>query len=300
MGNAIDILVTGGSGQVGAGLRAVDWPTNVVLHAPTRAQLDLTDPASIRRAFGSRKFDAVINAGAWTAVDKAEAHAADAFLVNGAAPAVLADLTRESRIPLVQISTDYVFNGAKAAPYDETDAVAPLGVYGASKLAGELAVRTGNSRSVVLRTAWVVSASGNNFIKTMLQLARTRPTLQIVDDQQGCPTAARDIAEVLRTVTMRLVSDPQAPTGIFHFVNAGATTWAGLAREVFAHSARLGGPVADVAGISTSDYPTAAARPANSRLSTSKLANAYGLEARPWRTAVSEIVSDLLTNGTVQ
>lgn len=293
MADPIHILVTGGAGQVGQELAAAAWPDNVVLHTPTRADLDLASIDSVRAAFAKTPFSAVINSGAYTAVDKAEADVAAAFAANAMGPAVLAEVTREAGIPLIQVSTDYVFDGSDDGFYAENDPVGPLGVYGASKLAGELGVRSGNPRSVVLRTAWVLSVHRANFLKTMLRLAADRPLLRVVDDQHGCPTSARDIAAALRTITLRMIEDDQAPVGVFHFVNAGETTWAGLAREVFALSAASGGPSAAVEGITTADYPTPARRPANSRLATSKLTRDYGVAPRAWQDAVAEIVAEL-------
>ncbi|MNH73609.1 dTDP-4-dehydrorhamnose reductase [compost metagenome] len=293
MADPIHILVTGGAGQVGQELAAAAWPDNVVLHTPTRADLDLASIDSVRAAFAKTPFAAVINSGAYTAVDKAEADVAAAFAANAMGPAVLAEVTREAGIPLIQVSTDYVFDGSDDGFYAENDPVGPLGVYGASKLAGELGVRSGNPRSVVLRTAWVLSVHRANFLKTMLRLAADRPLLRVVDDQHGCPTSARDIAAALRTITLRMIEDDQAPVGVFHFVNAGETTWAGLAREVFALSAASGGPSAAVEGITTADYPTPARRPANSRLATSKLTRDYGVAPRAWQDAVAEIVAEL-------
>lgn len=287
------ILVTGGSGQVGRELLAHAWPADVVVHAPDRSALDLTDEGSVRAAFTERAYAAVINAAAWTDVDGAEAAVASAFVANAMGPAVLAEVAREAGVPLVQVSTDYVFDGGADRPYVEDDAVAPLNVYGASKLAGELAVRAGQPRSVILRTAWVVSAHRSNFLKTMLRLAATRERLGVVADQHGSPTSARDIADALAVITLRLIEDPQAPTGVYHFVNAGETTWAGLAREIFACSAARGGPSAEVDSITADQYPTAARRPANSRLSTARLARDYGIRPRDWRQGVAEIVDEL-------
>lgn len=293
MADPIHILVTGGAGQVGLELAAAAWPENAVLHTPTRADLDLASINSVRAAFAKTPFAAVINSGAYTAVDKAEADVAAAFAANAMGPAVLAEVTREAGIPLIQVSTDYVFDGSDDGFYAENDPVGPLGVYGASKLAGELAVRSGNPRSVVLRTAWVLSVHRANFLKTMLRLAADRPLLRVVDDQHGCPTSARDIAAALKTITLRMIEDDQAPVGVFHFVNAGETSWAGLAREVFALSAASGGPSAAVEGITTADYPTPARRPANSRLATRKLTRDYGVAPRAWQDAVAEIVAEL-------
>lgn len=293
MPDPLQILITGGAGQVGLELQAADWPSHVRLHAPPRTELDLGDIGSVRAAFAVTPFAAVINCGAWTAVDKAETNVASAFAANAMGPAVLADVTRKSGVPLVQVSTDYVFDGSKPTPYQETDPVGPLGVYGASKLAGEFAALTGNPRCVVLRTAWVLSAHRSNFLKTMLRLAAERPGLRVVEDQNGCPTAARDIAAALKTISLNMIANSDAPTGVYHFVNAGETSWAGLARAIFASSDRTGGPSATVAGISSAEYPTPARRPANSRLCADKLTRDYAIVARPWQDAVDEIVSEL-------
>lgn len=290
----IHLLVTGGAGQVGLELGAATWPDNVIVHRPDRLSLDLTDPESIRRVFAATPFAAVINAGAYTAVDRAESDLTTAFAANAMAPAVLAELTARAGIPLVQISTDYVFDGAGEAPYVETDPVGPLGVYGASKLAGELAVRTGNPRSVVIRTAWVQSPHRANFVKTMLRLADEQPRLRVVDDQFGCPTTAADIAAAVRQITLRLLDDPDAPTGVYHFVNGGSTSWAGLATMVMEESRLRGGPSVPVEPISTAEYPTPARRPANSRLSTDKIIRDFGVVPRDWSLAVAEVVQTLV------
>lgn len=291
---AVDILITGGAGQVGLELARAEWPAHVRLHLPTRDQLDLGDADAVRAAFAGTPFRAVINSGAYTAVDKAETEVASAFAANALGPAILAEVTKAAGIPLIQVSTDYVFDGSGERDYAETDPVGPLGVYGASKLAGEVAVTTGNPRSVVMRTAWVLSPHRANFLKTMLRLAADRPALRVVEDQEGCPTSARDIAEALKTITLRLIDDPDAPTGVYHFVNAGSTTWAGLAREIMALSAARGGPSATVEGITTADYPTPARRPSNSRLDTRLITRDYGVTPRPWQDAVGEIVAELI------
>lgn len=284
------ILVTGGQGQVGLELARQAWPADVSIDYPTRDQLDIASQVSIATYLRGRRFDAIINCAAYTAVDKAEEERDLAFLVNGEAPGWLAD----TGIPLVHVSTDYVFDGSKPGHYREDDPVAPLGVYGASKQEGERAVRAGQSRSVILRTAWVISAQRNNFLKTMLRVGATNAKLRVVDDQLGCPTSAADIAAAIRIIALRLIDDPAAPLGTYHFVNAGEATWCELAREIFALSAARGGPSAEVEPITTADYPTPARRPANSRLSTAKIAADYGVEPRDWRTAVRDIVEELV------
>jgi len=296
--DVVDILITGGAGQVGLELARADWPSHVRLHLPTRDQLDLGNADAVRAAFAATPFKAVINSGAYTAVDKAETEVAAAFAANAMGPAILAEVTRAAGIPLIQVSTDYVFDGSGTRGYAESDPVGPLGVYGASKLAGEVAVRTGNPRSVVMRTAWVLSPHRANFLKTMLRLASDRPALRVVEDQEGCPTSARDIANALKTIALRMIDEPDAPTGVYHFVNAGSTTWAGLAREIMALSAARGGPSATVEGITTAEYPTPARRPANSRLDTFKITRDYGIAPRPWKDAVAEIVAELIPETT--
>jgi dTDP-4-dehydrorhamnose reductase len=287
------ILLTGGGGQVGTELRRLA-PDDFEIVAPGRDQLDLADPDAIARHVAARPWAAVINSGAYTAVDKAESDPVTAWKINGLGPAALAFATSLAGVPLLQVSTDYVFDGAKAGAYVEDDPVAPLGVYGASKEAGEQAVRTGNPRHVILRTAWVVSPHGGNFIKTMLRLAETRDELRVVDDQRGCPTSATDIATTLITIARRLIEDPAGPRGTYHFVNAGEATWCGFAREIFARAEAHGRKPPRVEAITTADYPTPARRPANSRLDTQKLARDFGVTPRPWRTAAAEVVDTLL------
>lgn len=284
------ILVTGGQGQVGRELARQAWPADVTVHYPTRETCDIASQTSLFTYLRAYDFAAIINCAAYTAVDKAEEDRDAAFRINGEAPGWLAD----TGVPLVHLSTDYVFDGSKPGYYGETDPVAPLGVYGASKLEGERAVLAGQSRAVILRTAWVISAQRANFVKTMLRVAAANPTVRVVDDQRGCPTSAQDIAAAVRTIALRLIEDRDAPTGIHHFVNAGEATWCGLAREIFTLSAAAGGPVAEVEAITTADYPTPAKRPANSRLSTSKIAASYGIHPRDWRAAVRDIIDELV------
>jgi dTDP-4-dehydrorhamnose reductase len=235
----------------------------------------------------------VINGAAYTAVDKAETDVVTAWAVNALAPAAFGEACATAGIPIVQVSTDYVFDGNREGAWEVGDPVGPLGVYGASKLGGELAVRTSGARHVIVRTAWVVSAHGNNFVKTMLRVGAERGTMRVVGDQHGSPTSAADLAAALMTITLRLAADADAPTGTFHFSNAGATTWAGFASEIFAQSAANGGPSAAVEPITTAEYPTPARRPANSLLSHAAIREGYGIEPRPWQTALSDIIKEL-------
>jgi len=290
----MDILVLGGAGQVGLELQAHAWPAGVNVHAPDRALLDITDEAAVVAALDARPYAAVINTAAYTAVDRAESEVAAAWRLNALAPAILAAETAKRGIPLVHVSTDYVFDGAGEGAYAPDAPIGPTSVYGASKAAGEMAVRTVNPRHAILRTAWVVSPHRGNFVKTMLRLAGERDRLSVVDDQHGCPTSATDLAAALATVALRLARDAQAPVGTFHCVNDGVTTWCGFARAIVEGSARRGGRSVPVEGIATQAYPTPARRPANSQLSTASLGDAYGLHPRPWQAALDDILDRLV------
>lgn len=279
------ILVTGGSGQVGHALQRLAGPRGLELIMPDRRELDIADPEAIARAVSARDWHAVINCAAYTAVDKAESEPDAAFAANRDGPARLAETTAARGIRLVHVSTDYVFDGSKSGAYREDDPLAPLGIYGASKEAGERAVRAANPDHVILRTAWVVSPWGSNFVKTMLRIARERGHLRVVDDQRGCPTSAQDIAEAL----LALVAAPDV-RGTYHFVNDGEASWYELARFVFDRA----GLAVTVDPIATSDYPTPAKRPANSRLDTSRIRAALGIVPRPWREAVGGVVDELI------
>jgi len=284
------ILVTGGSGQVGGAiLRLAGRDAEIV--APGRDQLDLTDAQALAAMIATRPWAAIVNCAAYTAVDKAESDVVAAWRVNALAPAALAAASNAAGVPILHVSTDYVFSGAKSDFYVEDDSVAPLGVYGASKLGGELAVRSANPRHIILRTAWVVSATGGNFLKTMLRLGAERPHLRVVADQKGCPTSADDIARAILTILGRIGGGPY---GTYHFVNAGQASWHDLAERVFARAATHGHPVPSVEPIATSDYPTPAARPANSRLATAKIMRDFGISPRDWHEAIDEIVDTLL------
>ncbi len=283
------ILLTGGSGQLGQAMARLPWAADICLLMPARSVFDLADPASIARFFGDHSIDLVVNSGAYTTVDLAESEVGAAYASNAQGPAVLADMTRQLAIPLVHVSTDYVFSGTKIEPYEETDPVGPLGVYGASKLAGELAVRLGNLRSVVLRTAWMISPFGKNFLKTMRMLAENRSELSVVADQMGCPTSADDVARAIQVIAEAHLFDVMAPTGVYHFANGGAASWCDLANAIFA----LDGSATVACPITTADYPTPARRPANSQLSTAKITADFGISPRPWKDAVAEIVYEL-------
>lgn len=288
------VLVSGANGQLGVELARRAWPDGWEVAALRRDSLDLSDPAAIASTVAEGSWAAVINAAAYTAVDKAEGDPVNAWTVNALAPAAFAQGCARAGIPLVQVSTDYVFSGDKRGAWEVHDPVGPLSVYGASKLGGELAVRTSGARHAIVRTAWVVSAYGSNFVKTMLRLGAERGRVRVVDDQVGGPTAAADLADTLRMIAVRLADDPQAPNGTFHFTNEGAVSWAGFAAEIFRQSEARGGPTAIVEPISTADYPTAARRPANSVLAPAAIRAAYGVTPRPWHDALSDILDELI------
>src|SRR5262245_55897446 len=250
-------LLLGGTGQVGEEFRMLALPNDVGGVAPSRAALELEDPRAIARMIAAEPWSAVINAAAYTDVDRAESEEAVAFAVNAEAPSRLAAETACRGIPLVHISTDYVFDGRKGAPYVEQDEVAPLNVYGRSKLAGEHGVQAANPRHVILRTSWVYSLYRKNFVRTILQLAAERERLTVVADQRGCPTAARDIAKVCLDVAIRCAVEPEAaPYGIYHFAGAGEATWFDFAKAVVELAADRLPRSPQVLPIPTIDYPT--------------------------------------------
>ena len=292
------ILITGGDGQLGTSLMRLATVDGYDLVAPGLDVLDFTRPETVDAVLASRPWTAVINGAAHTAVDRAESEPALAWTINAAAPARIAWHCARAGIPMVQVSTDYVYPGDKDGIYLETDAIGPLSVYGASKAAGELAVAAAVQRHVIARTSWVVSPYGANFVKTMLRLGVERSELRVVDDQWGAPTSAPDLAEALMILTRRLIEDSDAPVGAVHVANRGETTWRRVAEAVFARAATHGRAAPAVVPIPTSDYPTPARRPLNSRLSTARLEQAYGIVLPDWRDAVDRIVDQLLQTET--
>ena len=289
------ILVVGRSGQVASALQATPWPATMLFEARGRDSLDLRQPGAVGAAVAEGHWAAVVNAAAYTEVDRAESEPERAFAVNRDGPASLAEACSRAGIPLVHLSTDYVFDGAKAEPYAEVDLMSPLSVYGASKAEGEAAVRARLDAHVILRMSWVFSPVGANFVKTMLRLGREREELRIVDDQCGRPTAADDIACAIVRIVMALLGGKTDGFGTFHFANAGATTWHEFAREIFRQAGSRGvAPVPRLTAIPTSAYPTPARRPMNSVLETGRIARVYGIVPRRWEDALSETLDTLL------
>jgi len=281
------ILVTGGTGQVGTELGRLDWPANVLIVMPNRAELELAGLDQLKTYVLNGNFSAVINSGAYTAVDRAEQDPLTAFKINALAPAALAEVTGILGIPLLHVSTDYVFDGSKRQPYIESDPINPISVYGASKASGELAIRSIHKNHLILRTSWVFSPIGSNFVKSMLNLV-DRPQLRVVADQSGCPTAAVDIARALRTIVLRMMTDHKGLAGTYHFCGDEPTTWYQFAMDIFSLADSAGLKTPAVEAIESKDYPTAARRPANSVMSSERLNQIFGIEPSQWRDALAD------------
>ena len=291
------LLITGWQGQLARSLaEAATRRSEITALSIGRPALDLCARPSILRTLADNSPDLIVNTAAYTAADKAESERDAAFALNRDGAGLLAEAAAARNIPIIHVSTDYVYDGAKTAPYVETDATAPLNVYGASKLAGEQVVAAANPRHVILRTAWVHSPFGQNFVKTMLRLAETRPKLNVVADQLGNPTYAPHLAEAILDIALQLrglaAGDPKF--GLYHATGSGETSWHGLASAVFERSRRLGGPAAEVAPIPATDYPTPAKRPGNSRLDCSRLKNQFGVALPAWQDGVGACVTRLL------
>ncbi len=278
------LLVFGKTGQVARELARIT-PDGQFL---SRDQGDLTDPPACARIIKAANVDAVINAAAYTGVDKAEDEAELAFLINGAAPAEMARAAAARHIPFIHISTDYVFDGQGQKPWLPDDTTAPLGIYGQSKLMGENGVRAAGGAHVILRTSWVVSAHGNNFVKSMLRLSENRDVLRVVADQIGAPTPAAAIARALVEIAVKLAARP-ALAGTYHFAATPDVSWADFARAIFAQAGRD----VTVVDITTAEYPTAARRPANSRLDCSSLVQAFAIQRPDWRLGLQQIIAEL-------
>lgn len=285
------LLCIGRSGQVATALRERSNVRGVRLFNAGRPDTDLLDIASCKTAIERHQPEIVINAAAYTHVDKAESDLDAAMALNGEAPGNLARLCREMGLPLIHISTDYVFDGSLDRPYLETDPTGPVSAYGISKLAGEQAVRAELTEHIIMRTSWVYSPFGSNFVATMLRLAKERGGAGVVDDQLGTPTSALDIADAILEIADHLADGMY---GTYQFTNAGSCTWADFASLVFSIYDERNGSQTELKRITTADFPTPAERPKNSRLSTNKLSEAFGIEPRNWQEAVAETVERLL------
>ena len=284
------ILVTGGAGQV-----ATELAQRAVVKRVGRPDFDFDRPETIEAVFAATAPTLVINAAAWTAVDAAESDPEGAMRANRDGPAQLARLCAAAGIPLIHISTDYVFDGAKGAAYAETDAPSPTGIYGSSKLAGEQAVLAAGGQAVILRTSWVYAAAGKNFVRTMLGAALKTNTLKVVADQQGCPTNAGDLADAILAVAERIGAGWRPEYGgVFHAAGTGSATWFEFANAIFTAAARHGRAMPVVTPITTADWPTPAKRPADSRLNCSKLARIYGVALPDWQPSLARTVGTII------
>lgn len=291
------LLVFGAGGQLGQELDAATSAGRMAATLLPRKQADICDRHAVEAAIRHVAPTVIVNAAAYTKVDQAEVEPANAFSGNCAGPALLADICAVRDLPLVHVSTDYVFDGTKPTPYVETDAVGPTSAYGRSKEAGEQAVRARLECHIILRTAWVYGTHGSNFLKTMLGLARHKESWGVVADQCGNPTATVDLAEAILAIA-RQATNKDAPWGTYHFAGSGDATWHDFACEIVAAQARVTNRRPMLAAVRTADYPTRAHRPANSRLDSSRFASAFGVTPRPWQQRTRETVAALLSTST--
>ena len=287
------LLIFGAKGQVGYELCRLSGLDGMDILGLAREDADITQPAEVDQAVGASRCDAVINAAAYTAVDRAETDSATAYTVNQDGAGNVACAAAHHGVPVVQLSTDYVFDGLKRGSYVEDDPVAPLSVYGASKAAGEQAVRVAHDRHIILRTSWVFGTQGHNFVRTMLQLAEKREAIGAVDDQWGCPTAA---AELARSVTRLCHQLGPETWGTYHFCGAGRTTWFRFACEIFDQRARITGVAPPhLRPLAATECATGAQRPANSELNCTRFTAVFGISPRPWREGLAAMLEKLLT-----
>lgn len=293
------IAVTGHGGQVATALRAMAGQGGLDIVTLARPGCDLEDPASVARTISAARPDVVVNAAAWTAVDKAESERDAVFRVNAAGAGAVAAAAAAIGAPVIHLSTDYVFDGRKAEPYLESDPTGPTSVYGASKLEGEQLVAAANLDHAILRVAWLYSPTGNNFVRTMLRLAATREEIGVVADQFGNPTAAAAVAAGIAATAHNLLARPAESglRGTFHMTASGEASWADVAEAIFGMSAERGLATAHVKRITTAEYPTPAARPANSRLDCGLLAARHGVRLPDWRMSLAACLDAISREG---
>jgi dTDP-4-dehydrorhamnose reductase len=295
------ILLFGANGQLGQEMVRASAARKMSLVALSHAEADIADATAVREAIARHKPALVVNAAAYTKVDLAETDVEAARRGNDIGPALLGEACAAAGIPLVHVSTDYVFDGTKPTAYVETDAVSPASSYGRSKEAGERVLRAATPRHVILRTSWVYSEFGHNFLKTILRLAATRDELRIVADQRGCPTSTLDLAEAVLSIAPRLIAGEDV-WGTYHFAGSGVTTWHGFASRIVAAQTPFTGRSPRVTPITTAEYPLPAPRPANSELDCSLFARTFGIRARPWTEETDRITRVLVSAqlGTAQ
>jgi len=296
------ILLTGAGGQVGHEVKRLAGERGRALVGLTRAQLDIADGKDVDRVFQQVQPSLVINAAAYTAVDRAEEEVEAAMLANRRGPAVLAAACRERHIPLIHLSTDYIFDGNRAGAYGEDDPAAPTGIYGLSKWQGEEEVRAALTEHLIIRVSWVFGPHGNNFVKTMLRLAAERDELRVVADQHGCPTSATDIAHAVLTIAGRIGQGEKVPWGTYHFCGTPETTWHGFAETIIHEAVRMGllAHAIPVHPITTDQYPTPARRPLNSVLDCRKIARAFGVQPPSWHEGLVAMLARIKQQTTQQ
>ena len=288
------ISIIGSNGQLGWELVRQGEARGLKILALDYPEIDIGDPTSIDSRMDSRQIDLIINAAAYTAVDRAESEPQAALAVNRDGPANLAKKCRDRGVPLIHVSTDYVFDGTKKGAYIEEDPVAPLGVYGESKAAGEAEVRKHLPEHIVVRTAWLCGVHGNNFVKTILRMGREKDTLRVVSDQYGCPTFVADLADAVLEMAKQAENKVSVPWGTYHYCGKGKTTWHAFAETIFKIAGRHEEfAVKEILPISTAEYPTPVKRPANSVLDCTKIERYFGIQPRPWRESLAEMIERL-------
>jgi dTDP-4-dehydrorhamnose reductase len=292
------LLIVGSNGQLGWELVRQSRLQGLEAHALDCPGIDIGDETSARSCLAPLSAGIIINAAAYTAVDLAESEPERAFSVNREGAKYLAVYGKEHGIPLIHLSTDYVFDGTKKGAYVEEDPVAPIGIYGASKGAGEAEVRRSLERHVIIRTAWLYGVHGQNFVKAMLRLGRERETLRVVADQWGCPTYAADLAASILKIAESYLSGNRISWGTYHYCGSGATTWHAFAAAIIGTAGKYESlKVKAVKPVTTAEYPTAAKRPANSVLDCSKIERTFGIRPRPWKESLAEMIDRLYKEG---
>jgi len=295
------ILITGSNGQLGWELckRGKSHGFNII--SADIPEFDITDPAAVKAIVNQPGIFLVINASAYTAVDRAESEPESAFAVNRDGPADLAVSCSEAKIPLIHVSTDYVFDGTREAPYLETDSISPLGVYGKSKAEGETRVRTLIKEHIIIRTAWLYGIHGNNFVKTMLGFGKEKETLKVVADQYGCPTCAADLAKAILTIAGQIKERHDIPWGTYHYCSKGKTTWHGFAEKIFELAGQYDSfAIKKIIPVTTAEYPTPARRPLNSVLDCSMLIKNFGIIPAPWQESLATMLTEYSITTTSQ
>ena len=293
------IAIIGSNGQLGWELVGRTFQQGIEALALDVPEIDITDPASIEKNLSAKELSLVVNAAAYTAVAQAESEPDLAYAVNRDGAAHLAEFCKQSAIPFIHISTDYVFNGSKAGPYSEDDPVAPLGIYGRSKESGETEVRERVHKHLIIRTAWLYGVHGRNFVKTMLRLGKERESIKVVDDQSGCPTYAADLANAILSMVNHIQSGKKTLWGTYHYCGGGSTTWYGFAKRIFQIARDYENlSVKKVIPIATEEFPTPVKRPANSILDCSKIERNFGVVTRPWAESLSEMIDGVYADNS--